>query len=188
MDEPNIRPAISSDWPQLRLAVTELQEHERRLHPTRLPGEQIADAYLKWMQKQAGDKDGAVLVAEIESGFVGFVAGWIEQEHNIAETAASNRFGYISDICILPAFRGRRIATRLLDAIEQHLRYAGVSCIRIGVLAANRSARASYEHAGFKAYEVVYEKISPRIDRKFMAADFAITELDNGHSDVARDP
>jgi ribosomal protein S18 acetylase RimI-like enzyme len=56
-----------------------------------------------------------VLIAETQGIFVGFAAGWVEQDDNIAETADSNRFGYISDICVMPAYRGQRIALRLLD-------------------------------------------------------------------------
>jgi len=163
MSNLTIRPATPSDGPQLRRAVIELQDHESRLHSTRLPGEQIADAYLKWMQEKAGNR-GAVLVAEIEGAFVGFVAGWVEQERNIEETPDSNRFGYISDVCVLPPYRGRRIGPRLLDALEKHFRCAGVTRLRINFLAANGPARASYEYAGFVAYEVVYEKIIPGQD------------------------
>ena len=36
-------------------------------------------------------------VAELADNFLGFVAGWIEQTNNLAETADSNRFGYDSD-------------------------------------------------------------------------------------------
>jgi ribosomal protein S18 acetylase RimI-like enzyme len=152
-----IRPATPADRPQLRRAVIELQEYERLRHTTRLPGEQIADAYLKWMQDQA-TADGAVLVAECEGNFAGFAAGWIEQTSNIAETSDSNRFGYISDICVMPAFRRRRIATQLLDAMEQNLGRASITRLRINALAVNASAQASYERAGFAPYEIVYEK------------------------------
>ncbi|MGH6868721.1 MAG: GNAT family N-acetyltransferase [Methylocella sp.] len=96
--------------------MIELQDHERRLHSTRLPGEQIADAYLARMQQRAGEA-GTVLVAEIDGAFIGFAAGWIEHEDSVAETADSNRFGYISDVYVLPAYRVRRIAPRLLDAL-----------------------------------------------------------------------
>ena len=119
-----IRPMTPHDRPSLRQAIIELQDYERLRHPTRLPGEQIADAYLDWMQRQA-ETDGAVLVAERNSRFIGFVAGWIEQTDNIAETANSNRFGTISDICVMPAFRGQRIAAQLLDGIEQYFRRTG---------------------------------------------------------------
>jgi ribosomal protein S18 acetylase RimI-like enzyme len=157
MDSLRIGPAARSDRPQLRRAVIELQDSESRLHPTRIPGEHIADAYLDWMQKRAAT-DGALLVAEIDGVFAGFVAGWIEEESHIEETPDSNRFGYVSDICVLCAFRGRRIASRLLDAVEQRLRVEGVMRVRLFTLAANSAARASYERSGYAPYEVVYEK------------------------------
>jgi ribosomal protein S18 acetylase RimI-like enzyme len=157
MEGLSIRAAVLSDRPQLRRAVIELQDYERRLHPSRLPGDQIADAYLDWLQKRAAEQ-GAVLVAEIDGAFAGFVAGWIEEESHICEAPEYNRFGYVSDICVLPAYRGRRIASRLLDAVEQRLGAEGVTRVRLFTLAANRAARASYEGSGYTAYEVAYEK------------------------------
>jgi ribosomal protein S18 acetylase RimI-like enzyme len=156
-----VRPATPADRPDLRAAVVELQDYERLLHATRLPGEQVADAYLDWMLRRAetAGAAGAVLVAESGGEFAGFVAGWIEETVNIAETPDSNRFGHISDLCVMPAFRGRRIATRLLDGIERHLRRAGITRLRINALAANTSARASYERAGFAPYEILHEKL-----------------------------
>jgi hypothetical protein len=88
MDELTIRPATPSDRPHLRAAVVELQEHESRLHETSLPGEAIADAYLAWMLGEAA-KGGAAFVAEVDGAFAGFVAGWIVDEDNIAQTADS---------------------------------------------------------------------------------------------------
>jgi ribosomal protein S18 acetylase RimI-like enzyme len=157
MDGLIVRPASLRDQPQLRRAVIEIQEHERRLHATRLPGEQVADAYLAWLQQQAAET-GAVLIAEVRRVFAGFVAGWIEEENNVAETPDSNRYGYVSDIYVLPAYRGRRIAWRLLQMLEQHFRGAAISRMRIRSLATNKSALASYRHAGFVEYEVVCEK------------------------------
>ena len=158
MNDPiTIRPATASDHPLLRRAIIELQDHERRLHATRLPGEQIAETYLAWIEHRAADS-GAVLVAETQGIFVGFAAGWVEQDDNIAETADSNRFGYISDICVMPAYRGQRIALRLLGNLEQHFRCTGVTRLRIASLATNAAARAAYERGGFVPYEIIYEK------------------------------
>jgi ribosomal protein S18 acetylase RimI-like enzyme len=157
MDGLAIRAAEPSDGPQLRRAIVELQDHESCLHPSRLAGEPIADAYLAWMEGRAATH-GAVLIAELDGAFAGFVAGWIEEESHIEETPESNRFGYVSDICVLSAYRGRRVASRLLDAMERRLRVEGVTRVRLFTLAANRAARASYERSGYAAYEVVYEK------------------------------
>jgi GNAT superfamily N-acetyltransferase len=158
MDGLTIRPATRSDRQNLRAAIVELQEHERRLHATRLPGEQIAGAYLDWMLGQA-EASGAALVAEADGTFAGFAAGWVVEDDAIAETADSNRYGLVSDVCVLAPYRGRRIASRLIEAIEAHLAYAGVLRIRIGALAANTAARRSYERSGYAPYEVVYEKV-----------------------------
>jgi hypothetical protein len=47
MDGLVIRPASPDDRSQLRSAIVDLHEHERRLHSSRLPGEETADAYLR---------------------------------------------------------------------------------------------------------------------------------------------
>jgi ribosomal protein S18 acetylase RimI-like enzyme len=155
-----IRPATPSDRPRLRQAIVALQDYEHQLHATRLPGDHVADAYLDWMLRKV-EAAGAVFMAESGGAFVGFVAGWVEESGSIDETPDSARFGYVSDICVMPGFRGRRIAGQLLCAIEQSLRPAGVTRLRINALAVNASALASYERAGFAPYEVLLEK---RID------------------------
>jgi ribosomal protein S18 acetylase RimI-like enzyme len=152
-----IRQARPADRTALREAIIELQEFERRLSDTRRPGEEIADAYLARMEGEVS-RGGAILVAEIDGAFVGFAACQLREVDYVAETPESNRFGYISDICVLPAWRGRRVARLLLEAAERHLGPLGITRLRIHVLANNPSARRSYEHAGFDAYEVLYEK------------------------------
>jgi ribosomal protein S18 acetylase RimI-like enzyme len=158
MEGLTVRLATSTDRPHLRAAVIELQEYERRLHATRLSGDEIADAYLDWMLSEAAS-NGAVFVAEVDRAFAGFAAGWVECNASPAETPDSKRYGFVSDVCILPAYRGRRLASRLLDALGAHFRREGVSRMRICTLASNRSARASYERSGFTPYEVFYERM-----------------------------
>lgn len=153
-----VRPAVPADRSHLREAIVELQNYERALHASRLPGEGVADAYLEWLQRQADAFAGAMFVAESENVFAGFVVGWIEATEVITETPDSNRFGYVSDLCVMPSFRGRGIAAQLLQAIETHLRQSDIARLRLSALAANASARKTYERVGFAPYEVVYEK------------------------------
>ena len=163
MSDVIIRPAMPADLPDLRLAMVELQEHERRLDATtRLPGEQIADAYLARLRQEVAAKRGAIFIAERNGVFAGFAVGWIIERDHIPESADSNRFGYLSDICVMPAYRRQRIAQRLLAALEQHFASAGITRFRLFTLAANASARATYESAGFAAYEILYEKLVDR--------------------------
>jgi ribosomal protein S18 acetylase RimI-like enzyme len=159
MDGLSIRDASSSDRPHLRAAIIELHEHERSLHDSRLPGEEAADAYLEWMLGEAAERGGAVLLAEVEGAMAGFAAGWIVEEDILEETPDSNRFGYVSDVCVLQSFRGRHIAAKLIEALEQLLCESGVMRIRLSTLAANAPARSAYERAGYTPYEIVYEKV-----------------------------
>lgn len=149
-----IRSATAADRPHLRQAIIELQDYERMQHSAHLPDEQVADMYLNWMLYRA-ENHGAVLVAERNYIFVGFVADWIEEIKNIGETPDSNRVGYISDICAMPDFRGNGIATQLLKGIEWHLANFGIAHLRINSLAADKSARVSYERPGFAPCEIV---------------------------------
>ena len=152
-----IRDAEPRDHAAIVAAIAELQDYERRLSDTRLPGAEVAAAYFERLSAQA-QAQGALLVAECEGAFAGFAVGWVEQDDEICETADSNRFGYVSDICVLEAFRGRRVSLALLAALEARLRRSGVTRLRLNFLAGNRSAQAAYERAGYAPYEVRYEK------------------------------
>jgi ribosomal protein S18 acetylase RimI-like enzyme len=112
------------------------------------------------LQQEAAE-NGVVLVAEGAGLFIGFIAGWIVEEHSITETTDSRRAGYVSDICIMPAHRGHRIAADLLFAIERHFAGAGITRVRIASLAPNSSAQAAYRQAGYQPCEAIYEKVIP---------------------------
>ena len=154
---PAIRPARREDRENLISAIIELQEYERRLHDSRLPGAEVAEPYLSVLQARSA-QEGAMLVASRDSAFAGFVAGWVETDNQVCETADSNRFGYVSDISVLAKYRGQGVGQALLQAIETRLAEFGVKRLRLNALAANAVARASYERSGYSPYEVHYEK------------------------------
>jgi ribosomal protein S18 acetylase RimI-like enzyme len=158
--DPVIRPATNADAAALRGLIVELQTYERRLSPTRRPGAEIANAYLDWLWSRT-ETDGAILIAACSGAIAGFIACWVRTVDYLAETADSNRSGYISDICVLPAYRGRGIAGHLLRAAEQRLARPGINCLRITSLANNSSACAAYRKSGFVPYEVTFEKRLP---------------------------
>ena len=153
-----IRTARDGDRRFLRDAVFVLQEHERALHDSRRPGEAVAEAYRDWMLGEAARRSGAVFIAEADGVPAGFVACWVAEEESIAETPDSCRFGYVSDICILPQFRRLGIARDLLAAAERHLAAEDVTRLRLNALAGNHSAIATYESSGYAPYEIRFEK------------------------------
>jgi ribosomal protein S18 acetylase RimI-like enzyme len=162
-----VRPYRDGDRAEVIGALVGIQDHEAALTDTRLPGRQIAEPYFARLRGSVADHSGAMFVAEAGGRFAGFVACYVVEDDNLAETPDSNRFGYVSDVFVVAARRGRGIAQALLGVAERHLAATGVTRLRVGVLAANRTACRAYENYGFALYEAVYEKrIVPRADAR----------------------
>jgi len=153
-----IRPYRETDRAAVIAAEIDMQEYERTLHDTRLPGAGVMDAYLDRLLQEDAAQSGALLVAEENSRLVGLVACTVVEDDAVQETADSNVHGYVNDIYVVPERRGSGLAQALLRAAEDHLASTGITRVRINVLAANAMARRAYEKHGFEPYEVMYEK------------------------------
>jgi len=158
-----IRPYAQTDRPAAVAALSALQEHERAIHDTRLPGSENSEAYFDQLLGELSAKAGGMFVAEQSGRLAGLVAGFIEAYDVLLETSDSCLYGYCSDIYVEPAFRGTGLAQMLLDVLERHLAAeAPITRFRINVLAVNRIACRGYERAGFVPYEITYERIVRR--------------------------
>jgi ribosomal protein S18 acetylase RimI-like enzyme len=153
-----LRDATPEDRPFLLNAIAALNDHERMLHDTRLPGAEIAEAYFNKIHGKIATDHGSVVVAWNGEQRVGYMACRIEHDDAPAETADSNRFGYISDVFVVSDMRGRDVAAILLAEAERRLRPHGVTRLRLGSLANNDQAIRAYRKFGFNDYEVVLEK------------------------------
>ena len=157
-----IRPYAPADYDWVLQCEVELQEHERAIHDTRLPGLPHTRDYLDLLWDELAEGHGIMLIAETPQGErVGLVAGHIVDSPWPVESRDSTRYGYVSDIFIKPEARGGGLAQTLLDAIAAHLHAADptLTRLRVNVLAVNAIARRSYEKAGFTPYEVMYERL-----------------------------
>ena len=157
-----IRPYTQADYDWVLQCEVHLQEHERAIHDTRLPGLPHSRDYLAMLWDELADGHGIMLIAEDAQGErLGLVAGHIIDAPWPMETRDSTRYGYVSDIFIKSEARGSGLAQALLDAIAAHLHKAdpALTRLRVNVLAVNAIARRSYEKAGFTPYEVMYERL-----------------------------
>lgn len=155
---PALRDATPADRAWLLEAVAALNDHERALHDTRLPGAAIAAAYLATIERAIVEQAGSIVLAVATDGPVGFLACRIGRGDTPAETADSNVFGYVSDVYVAPHTRGRGIAALLLAEAERRLRALGMTRMRLGSLTANAAAIRAYRKFGFADYEVTLEK------------------------------
>jgi ribosomal protein S18 acetylase RimI-like enzyme len=158
-----IRPYAETDRRTVIDALTALQEHERAMHDTRLPGAGATAVYLDNLLEDLVAQSGAIFIAEADGKFAGLVTGLIETYEIVLETRDSSIYGYCSDIYVAPEFRGSGLAQMLLDVMERHLAaQAPITRFRISVLAVNRIACRAYERAGFVPYELMYERLIRR--------------------------
>ena len=157
-----IRPYAPADHDWVLQCEVALQEHERAIHDTRLPGLPHTRDYLAMLWQDLAEGQGIMLIAEnVEGERLGLVAGHIVDSPWPMETPDSTRYGYVSDIFVKPEARGSGLAQTLLDAIAAHLHAADptLTRLRVNVLAVNRIACRAYERAGFTPYEVMYERL-----------------------------
>lgn len=152
-----IRDAEPSDKPALIRFMGLLQEVERKLHPSRRPGEDIAASHLDYLENIVREQDGRILVAQHEGEIAGFLVCFVEEFEDYLHEA-DKIVGWVSDIYVDEEHRGQGISTALLTAAEQHFGECGLTKVLISFLANNILAKTAYEQAGFRPYESIYEK------------------------------
>lgn len=153
-----LRDATPEDRPFLLSAIAALNDHERALHDTRLPGVEIAEVYFAKIHGAIETDHGSIVVAFLGDQPVGYMACRVETGGSVAETADSNVFGYVSDVFVSAEMRGRDVAAVLLAEAERRIRLRGVTRMRLSSLAMNHQAVRAYRKFGFADYEVTLEK------------------------------
>ncbi len=133
--------------PDIIRALMELQAHEHNLSNTRKPASiELCEEYFLRVLENA-----TIFLLLIDETFTGFISYYIEQDNTIFETEDSNKYAYISDICVLKKFQNNGIAGNLLNKVYEDLKankFKGR--IRIHTLANNIAA--------IKTYEIIYDK------------------------------
>ncbi len=158
MPDPSIRHASADDRAALIAMITALQNFETTLHANRRPGAEIATDYLAILEREVAAKQGAILVAERAGGAVGFVCCWADHDDDEMIHAETRPHGYIADVFVAEAERGQGVGGALIAAAEAYLGGLGFARVRLISLAANTGASAVYEHLGYRAYEITFEK------------------------------
>jgi ribosomal protein S18 acetylase RimI-like enzyme len=144
------------DRDAVRACFAELQDVERGLEPWLPPGAAVAEAYLDFMFARCAEWEGGVFVAEEEGAVVGFICVWARVPPD--DPSEQRSCAHVSDLVVLPAWRGRGIGGALLARGETYARAHGAERLRIGVMARNEGARRLYLTSGFREVYVLLTK------------------------------
>lgn len=141
-----------------------LQDYERSVEPLRARGEDVCRPYLDFMFKRVEERGGAVFVAEDAGRVVGFACLWLRNPEDELMNVPGE-YAHLSDLVVLPEYRGRRLGYELLRAAEEYARSHGATRLKLGVLARNERARRLYEDFGFEDSAVHMSKeLGPKQD------------------------
>lgn len=144
-----IRRAESRDTAALgELGISLMQTHyafdsRRFLEPTQAD----AAGYAGFLRSQLDDAESVILVAEQRDRVVGYVYAAVEP---MSWKDLRNECGYIHDLLVTDAARGRGAGEALLDAAIEWLRERGMPRIVLGTAAQNENARRLFERRGFR--------------------------------------
>ena len=144
------------DEQHVETCFIELQDFLHRLEPHVLEGKR-ARKYFDFMLARCADTAGKIFVVEIENQVVGFACVWgkVPSEDLDEEPI---EYAFLSDLVVLPAYRGRGLGKALLQAVEAFARSQGAASLELQVLAQNENALRLYNQHGFRAYHLLLTK------------------------------
>lgn len=111
------------------------------------PNQADAAGYARFLQSQLDDEAAVVLVAELRDAIVGYVYAAIEP---LSWKDLRGECGYIHDLLVSDAARGRGVGEALLDAAIEWLRQRALPRIVLGTAAQNEPARRLFARRGFR--------------------------------------
>lgn len=151
---PTIRPYRKADRAVAVGLFLELNRHEFAITGDRRTDGGGAEFCVDDMVADAG---AVAVVAELDGTVVGLMV-WTARSDEPYVEEAFRRYGFIQDIVVAKAYRGKGIGAALLAEAERLTRVAGLSRLKLSVLAGNDAAVDAYVRAGYRDYARVMIK------------------------------
>lgn len=111
------------------------------------PNPADAAGYARFLQSQLDHDGSIVLVAERRDRVVGYVYAAVEP---LSWKDLRDECGYIHDLLVTDAARGRGAGEALLDAAIEWLQQRGMPRVVLGTAAQNEHARRLFTRRGFR--------------------------------------
>lgn len=107
----------------------------------------VAKGYRWWFEKNLGDREVLLLVAELEGQVAGYLYGSLE-DRDWAKLLDAH--GAIHDVFVAPPFRKRGIARALMDAARDRFHALGARQLVLYSAAANQEGQALFRSLGYR--------------------------------------
>ena len=149
---------LSRDKPALLRFIAGLNRVELQYESNRRVDAAFPEKFLAELVERAKAKQGRMFVAEDDGAAVGWAMCFVDQ-HEIFVREEERAHGYVAEMFVEEAARGRHVGRMLLKACEDHFRGLGLTNVIIGALSANSRAMNAYRAAGYSDYAVNLRKL-----------------------------
>src|SRR5215207_1836663 len=146
-----IRTATAADRDALVDLIQALNTYEAAITGDRLVTRAAAEGYYIGLIERVAKQEGRIIVAKGDRRVVGML-GLIVQEDQVFVREDVRRHGYVCDLVVDEAWRGKGIGRLLMAEAERHTREKGLKRLVIGVMAGNDGAERLYGELGFSVY------------------------------------
>src|ERR1700694_3061425 len=127
-----IREFQPDDRRQVEECIAELQDFSKRLYSKMAQGQTVAAKYLEHLLARCGEWNGEIFVAEIDSRVVGMACVYAKIKSKEPDEE-EYEYAYISDLVVLPDYRGTGIGRVLLRRAEDYAKHREATLLRINV-------------------------------------------------------
>jgi GNAT superfamily N-acetyltransferase len=148
---------LPDDKPAALSFIMGSQRFEHAVEPNRRLDPAVADEQFAVLMERVASEKGRVFTAEEDSRAIGWGV-FIVVQTPVFVVEAERNSGYIDELFVDEAARGRGVGRALIAACEDEARRLGLKQIMLGVLDGNTRARAIYDRAGFAPYALELRK------------------------------
>jgi len=102
------------------------------------------------LMEELSRKEGKIFIVESDGLVAGYAIGIVDSfgDRDVV-TKYPTKQGYIDAFFIKDTFRGKKLASALMDAVEEYFRGIGCNHSSVACVAANEGARKFYEKMGY---------------------------------------
>ena len=158
-----IREYTEKDTPFIKSSFENLHDYVVSIDPIKrvrkMPG--YLEIYFGKFINNIKTNQGNIYISEIQGKPMGFIGGFVadkQSKENLLEVVPS-QLGIISDIYLIPAFRGKKIGGKLMKQMERYLIANNCDAIWVDTNGFNEQALRLYKSIGFSEREVGLIKI-----------------------------
>jgi ribosomal protein S18 acetylase RimI-like enzyme len=148
---------LARDRQTLLRFIAALNRFEHQFDANRRLDDAFPEEFLTELAERAKTKRGRIFIAE-DAAPLGWAMCAVEQDE-IFVREEERTFGYVAEMYVDEAARGRHVGRKLLNACEDHFRALKLKSVLIGALAGNIRAVNAYRAAGYADYAVNFRKL-----------------------------